>query len=297
MMKSLHELEKLYAVKVPIFKHAEYYLETLMRSPQYSQLERWLDMGESLEREVEDISHYKMQMMDAILSKLKDTNGKDFLKVLAEDSEIVKFDFQRKAFNPENGKTYVSFDIREANWTAFRAMTGYPKGPGEYYLDKDFSVFLKEDFGCHPFVAESKTFRQLVFGNTQPKKLVRWQEWKISQMLKNFENFDVVGVSTDEIVVATDGKDVKEILELGNVPSVKSKVFAVNFVENYGETVRIDTTEGVKKLVSVPGNRFFMHFKSLILGEELDERDLLFRLEGFEARWKLPVEENAEWNI
>jgi hypothetical protein len=36
----------------------------------------------------------------------------------------------------------------------------------------------------------------------------------------------------------------------------------------------------------VPGNKFFINFKELVLQEELDKRDLLFEIDGELASWE-----------
>ena len=62
--------------------------------------------------------------------------------------------------------------------------------------------------------------------------------------------------------------------------------------DNYNDHVRIDTVFDTDSLLGkyselkgVNGNRFFLHFKTLILKEELDERDFLFLNDKHTAKW------------
>ena len=49
-----------------------------------------------------------------------------------------------------------------------------------------------------------------------------------------------------------------------------------------------------KSLFKVPGNKFFKYFKTHILGEELDKRDLMFMADGEIAVWSTEDDSIAE---
>ena len=152
--------------------------------------------------------------------------------------------------------------------------------------------------GYHEALAISKPFRQYVFGNTNPKRLNRMQQSLIMEHLELLKDFNIVMISSDELIVDQIIVELRNqtLDDLKNVDwkvPVKFKIFETKYFENYTDKVRIDHIMDdnfnlkYKELKEVHGSRFFIHFKSLILEEELDEKDLLFKNDQKLAKWIL----------
>ena len=279
------ELEKLYSVKIPVFDHVNYYLETLQKSSEYSDVQIWIKMLQDLESQTEDVTSYKFKQMDRIIADLKI----HIPAILAHSN--LPFVFESKGFKPESGHLYISLDIREANWSAFRALSGL-EAPS-------FSQWL-ETQSVHQFLAQSKTFRQHIFGNLNPKKLIQWQQQTVNKMLASLTEFKVVGIASDEIIIDITEESKETLhkkLDVIDFTLFKAKKFKTEYFDNYGEHIRIDSIfkgelvddndVSYRKLVEVTGTRYFIHFKTLIIGETIDERDLLFKNDHKLAKWVL----------
>jgi hypothetical protein len=105
----------------------------------------------------------------------------------------------------------------------------------------------------------------------------------------------IVGKKADEI-----------ILEFNKIPSsyyndfnslaipfqYTIKLFSINNIKSFNETIRVknimsfDTGEVIKrKMINVPGNRYFMHLKNIILNQDVTDNDLIFQQDSMLAKW------------
>jgi hypothetical protein len=274
-------LEKLYPVKIPVYDHAEYYLETLSRSDEYEQLPDWIQLCQDLET-IPNYEKEKYRKMDDAIVYFKEIGAFNKLN----EMEMPNFSSSSKELEAKEGKVYLSLDVRQANWSVIK-----------HFLELDlpeWETFAIATLNMHPALVYSKTVRQLIFGNWNPKRIQNLQK-SITAHHLGFVNKDkVVGLNAEEIIMEVETPDdVKQLMDLPWVLPVKGKLFRSEFVKNFGETVRIDTmlnddfSDKYRKLTKVNGNRFFMHFKTLILQDEIDERDLLFINDRNLAQWKI----------
>ena len=284
----LVELQKLYPdFKIPNEEHYQYYIVSVLKSrPNLSKNFAALTELFNLE---ESITKYKFAKMQEILTYLK-TN---FADISALPEELFKTEYTTKEFNDyKTDKFYVSIDLSEANWAAFKAICNIIELP-------NFSEWTEKTFNLHPALSNSKSFRQYIFGNTNPKRLQKVQE---NMMQKLYEGLDETFKSklkckrSDELVFEFDSFETvpRVILPIVSEEISKLKItyFTVSEHINFKEFVRIKSIYDIdgqtiikKKLMSVPGNRFFMHYKTLILNEELEEKDLFFTNEKNLAKW------------
>lgn len=282
-------LEKTFGIKIPIYEHVDYYIETLKKSAQYKDIDNHINLFKDYEQGLQSVDYsvknHKIDSIKNIISHLSNIGYID--KLNNWQTEIPSnYKYESIGFVPKEDNMYVSVDIKEANWTVSKYLLGYGLPNWEQFLS---------DLGYHNALAKSKTFRQYVLGNTNPKKISSMLKYIT---IKHIEMFPVdirakiVMVSEDEIIFKIDNADeVKEILNLNWLISVKEKIFKVNFFKNYNDYVRIDTIYDnsnsilYRTLKNINGNRFFLHFKTLILNEELDDRDLLFLNDQHIAKW------------
>lgn len=287
------ELIKLFPdVKIPTIKEARYYLQLLESGGIISPA--LLEEFEEYETFIVDKPHYKHKKLDEIVAFLKE--GWDVSeKYPASEYSLLEFgDFKAK-------KIYVSFDLRSANWSAWKEIMG--KNDLGAWVD-----FIKT-FDVHPLLAKSKSFRQYIFGNTHPKRLQVKQKEIMGRFLKTIpENLHQYLVSRrpDELLFELTQENFAEIYpQLNPVLSIpeninrfRKDIFQITRHQSAGEDVAIKemlyvlddgTNVGVvdRGLFQIDGNRFFIHYKNLILKQPIEERDLLFSTGKHMAKWVL----------
>lgn len=290
------ELQKLYpAFKIPNHKHAVYYIDLMQQyyPDLHWDLERVIDFRNQVEEE--NMSKVKMKLIDEVLTYFKDL-GWDWTKV---DHAQYASKFEEKNATPESdGRFYCSLDLREANWQAFK-----------YIFNAvnlgSFPEFMMNKFDAHPALANSKSFRQFLLGNTNPKLLQKVQR----KMISEIESQITVYLERDPLLVSRTSDEMifeqihgpasihKTLSEIKSPHRFKTKVFTQQGTKNFNEHVVIRNTMTYTEkfepmplrtdLIGVSGNRFFIHFKTLLLKQELDERDLLFQNDKFLAQWIL----------
>ncbi|MEM7354015.1 MAG: hypothetical protein AAF657_24650, partial [Acidobacteriota bacterium] len=197
----------------------------------------------------------------------------------------------------------ISLDIVQANFSVLRS------------FDKEEALGASwRDFGARqdldPALIESKSLRQILFGNLNPKRSQRLQHAfmaRVRQALQvdlGVEAEDLAFSSHDELVLSTARSDepAARCDEIGDwldhqsfeLP-LKTSIFRLRAFEKgrYVKTVyRLITVGGTprlerryRSLFGVPGNRFYLEFKRHVLDEPLDERDLLFWNDHRLAQW------------
>lgn len=281
------ELQKLYPdFKIPYEKEAVYYLNLLLNHNPKLQTQ-YADYIALSAAEPEPGKH-KLKMMDIILQYFKN-KGWD-LNSIDNNDLILNSDYTEKEFNNyKPDKFYISIDLKEANWQSFKFAFALLEGL------PDFEKWSIETFALHPAIARSKSFRQYLFGNTNPKRLQRIQKGMMGVVYNShpYKNY-VVGKKADELIFEFD--NIPNFMEEINISwDTKISFFTVHEHKNYGEFVRVkhkyadSTFEHVieTQLMGVPGNRFFIHYKTLILIQQLEERDLYFVNNKHLAKWIL----------
>jgi len=312
-MKNLEDFQKLFKVNFPLEEHHEYYMETLMKSPFYAGIGALAKEFEQYEKDIED-EGFKSTIsykLDHVLPKMKEyiKSTKAYYKLLEIEAHHPRL--RKKDVLKHNDDTYlISIDFTAANYNALKSFDS----EGEMYGSWEE---LCSALDVHPLLAKSKSFRQLVFGNTNPKRLGKVQHSNIilivEDLIENhgFEEDDIVFISHDEFVVrlrpdhalATNrimllNAAVGNIIEKHgiNMPT-HFKVFkneAIVKSDKALKDIRVQTIYNVKMgglsakydtLFAAPGDKFFKYFKTYILKEALDKRDLMFMSHGEIAVW------------
>jgi hypothetical protein len=284
------ELTKLYPnFKIPVPKFSEYYIQTLLDANVVTN--RPIEQLELLYAEVPEVSKYKMKSLDEILLYFK--NNSWDLNTIDYDGLVKKCTYTSLEFNDfKSDKFYVSIDLKEANWQSFK-----------YIFDLKLPLWeewTKTTFNLHPFISESKSFRQLVFGNTNPKRLQKIQEVMmqniISYMTTELKEA-IVSRKSDELILEFNYLPIVHQFMFENLGKILEynihvNYFKVSLEESCGETIKLKHTftdlkkkSFTTKMISVPGNRYFMHLKTLILKKPVLEKDLYFEQDRRLAQW------------
>ena len=315
-IKNIKEFSKLFKVNVPIAEHFDYYLSTLNKSKEFSKLNYHVAEFINLEKLIEaegftSIGNYKM---DYALKKLIGhfENTKAYKKFQEFDYSEVSFR-TKDELKKNQDEVLISFDLNSANFNALKA-----------FDDVDNSEIAQSwehqcgDLNIIHGLAISKSFRQLIFGNLNPRRNQKIHHMFIMhfvEMLKKggYTEDDIVSISHDEVIVKkvvgkfgnrgsnlTNEFNVGELLRVDHqvkipfstttfsVKKIKDEKFFVRTIyksSNYG-FAGILLEEDFKQLWSIPGNKFYMFFRKLILDCDVyDERDLLFISDGMLAKW------------
>ncbi len=301
----IRELEKLYKITIPVEEYFDYYVYTLLNSNEFTSflpkaIENLCDLENSLENYTSSsVSSYKMKKLDEMVKYIDETetykkfNTCDLGKLPAWKSK----DERGTHFLQHDKYTFVSFDLPSAN---FMSMTHEFDTSNE--LCRSWEELCKK-FDLHPAIKNSKSFRQFVFGNLNPKRCQTIQQSfmtnTISIITPLLDMHKLIYISSDEIIFAiTKNSGLHDVCFLKNVfmntkiPYIfKPTIFNIEPVEEKSTKifVKVLLDENLdikhKQLVGCPGNQFFIYFKKYILNEPIDEKDLFFMNDKKLAKW------------
>lgn len=274
------DIEKTFGLRIPVSEYTDYYITTLLKSPEKADIkEQILLLKELAETSERDLADLKGKLIYDSVQTLKE---RFFAKLSLYPISELKNELELKQFIPEHGKRYISFDIKEANWSVIK-----------HYLGLDFNNWVsysQEHLNFPKAIAYSKPIRQAILGQVvNPKLYDKMQKCLTAKHLDLIEPINIaieskiVGVNSEEVILEIDPNVDPMCFDLPWIVPVKTTVFDVNIVRNYGDTVIVKTIisdkGNYKSLYAVDGKRFYIHFKTLILDEPLDVKDLLFKIE------------------
>jgi len=297
------EFRKLFKVPIPVPEHAEYYIKTLAKSPKYEHLPNLVESFREFENRCADgVRKEKLKALDRLVEFLRGTCAyKNMMEY--EPQPTTTHDIRHIC---SKGEWLVGLDLKAANFNVFRSM-GLP-----FYYWEDLCKECEVD----PFLMQSKSFRQVVFGNLNPKRNQKIQAEvmdRVKGIILDVTKCDIVYQSHDELLfevhpaILGDTLDsIHTVLCTASFPDDSpdrrrhhpTRVFVQRrFHLGEKKQYRIDhydpnERDGHKQkieyssLLGVPGNRFFMAFKEHILFEPLEEPDYLFLVDGKIAKWE-----------
>jgi len=281
-MKDPKSFVKLFDLNVPVIEHLDYYINQMSKTQKYKDIRHFLSLYEESEVEIDDAYEFRKNKSQEIIEFIKGTNA---YNELCYDKNLIDYPTAKSIEYLEEIK-YFSIDLRSANWVALKHYD--PSHINE--LGNDYIDFLSK-FNLPKVFLHSKYLRQFIFGNVNPKRLIKVQRHLIQEMVRKYQDkLQVEGVRNDEVIFSF--KDFKEIESIyGEIDhdKYKTKIFTIDRVEDF----RIDTSYNVfgeilhKEMMGVDGTLFYIKLKEYITGEELDIRDLYFRSNGRKAIWVL----------
>jgi len=305
-MKDIREFQKLFKVTFPVEAHHKYYIDTMMKSPFYAGLGNVVKDFEGYERDIEKSEHsslksYKMKKIDEI---------SNFIKTTDVYNKLLNFDFNKEEFRTKDIRKqnydsyFISIDFKQANYNCLKSIDDI----GE--LENSWEELCVK-FDTHKTLVKSKSFRQIVLGNTNPKRLTRLQHKNITIIVNElinkhgYDESEFMFISHDEFIVKLNQDAILaagEIVVLNNYVSsiINEKIinmpthYDVYKLKNIGKNKFLKThfnakdnelSESYKTLFGVPSNMFYQYFKQHVLEEEIEDRDLYFILDKKPAKW------------
>ncbi len=310
-MKNIKEFCKLFKVNIPLESESQYYLETLSLSKEYKDITDLANSYTEFENWVErqgynSVKEYKFQCLDKIV---------DFVKISSSYKKFDKFDYSSNKFftknrlnswyeeqlNSDSPDYLISFDLSSAN---FNTINSFGSELGDSWEHMCKGLFI------HPVLIASKSFRQIVFGNLNPKRNGKIQLMRMNHVALAMDDDGhgdrVVSINNDEVCMSLPSvlcdqlgfeKAIKVFFDIKKLlPESKPTKITVYAVKKLGKGMFKKVVlfqEGLKDedryvtLSGVPGNKFYRYFKTEVINKELEERDLLFVNEGELAKWVL----------
>lgn len=326
-ISDIEEFCKLYKINIPIEQKFEYYISVLKKSPEFAYLDSLIKSYVDLESFVSEnnyssVRSYKSQKLDELVAYIKSTKAyENLLNANISNSKTPSRDHLNII---EEGQALLSLDFKSANYNVLK--TFEEKGSNE--LESDW-ISLCEKFNIHEALIKSKSFRQIVFGNTNPGRLQTFQKENMSKVREclettfGYKDEDFAFISHDEVIlkvknagkvnkIQTDIKilsDAASGMEIRLAPFEIKKLKKNTFVKTmYKVGLTGIPTGGVQgfmdtsaqrwyfdvlfsTLHGVSGNRFYMYFKKYILNEPVSEVDLMYYNDGELCLW---VDEDAK---
>lgn len=284
-MKDVKGFCKIFDISVPDYDHFDYYVNQLSRLNKYSDLKELVSLYEKAEEEFGDLYDYRMRKSEEIIAFLQNTRAYNEITL---DNLIPDYP-TTKTFQYQDDKKYLSIDMRKANWTVLKKYDP----PFANELPNTYDELL-DKFGMPEVFKRSKSLRQYIFGNINPRKQSKAQRVIIQELIDGFsklEGIKIECIKSDEVIYSyTDIEYLKEnVLSKIDTSRFKTKLFKNVKIEDFRIDSIMDESEQVlyKEMVGCNGNRFFLLLKKYIFEEELDIRDLYFRMDGNIAIWKV----------
>lgn len=299
-MKDVMGFCKMFDLNIPCHKEFGYYKSQFARCARWKDLDRLVELYEQAEEQVGDMFSYRMAKIDEIVQFVKGTRA---YQDLCDENLLPDYP-TTKSFEYQEGKTYLSIDLKKANWQCVKWHDPqFVNELGDTYED------MLGKFGLPEVFLHSKHFRQYIFGNLNPKKQMKMQRVILEHVISSLEAFGLkpAMVKHDEALYEVDLEQAAKVVEqkdlalsiregviqkVGNFPAIEAgtKLFSVKRIEDY-RINRYLCLNGGEILHSEPvgcsGHRFFMVLRKDVFCEPYDVRDLWFRIDGQLAVWKV----------
>ena len=324
-IKDIEEFCKLFKINIPMESEFEYYFDLLKMSKEYYPGE--LDKKYSIFCQLEELAiekgyanafKYKMSEIDWLKTCIMASDAyKDLNSVELPKTKLYSRDWLSQV---SDGQYLISLDFVSANYSVLKTFDLNNS------LSDNWAEYCKVK-AIPEALIHSKSFRQVVFGNTNPKRLQTFQHDRIIKVVEylksiGYDDSEFVFISHDEIILkiedASDALRIQIQLEackrVASEMSIKSTVFSMKKIkkntyvktvydidsniadaEKFNETYKLfaNFVEQYKTLHGVSGNKFYFYYKKYILDQPLDDRDLIYYNDGELCKW---IDEDVKTN-
>ena len=202
---TLKRFVKDYSLPIQLFRepYFDYFLK--LYNKQFSTQEKFDLLSrtiESLDGESNFMEQYH-KIKEDILNTMKENKKYiEFNSISLEEFDIPSHNFSKNnVFNCKNvGKIFISIDLKKAN---FQAMKYYSS---DLVLNHSSYESFMDNFTDLEYMKQSKYIRQVIFGNLNPKRQIKIQQYLTYNLLKCLiegdfiKKEDVKMLSPDEIV-------------------------------------------------------------------------------------------------
>ena len=191
-MKDPKSFVKLFDLNVPVIEHLDYYIDQMSKTQKYKDIKHFLSLYQESEMEISDAYEFRKNKSQEIIDFIKGTNA---YNELCYDKNLIDYP-TTKSIEYVEGVKYLSIDLRSANWVALK----HYDPPHINELGNDYIDFLSK-FNLPKVFLHSKYLRQFIFGNVNPKRLIKVQRNLIQEMVRKYQDdLQVEGVRNDEVI-------------------------------------------------------------------------------------------------
>lgn len=271
---------KLFGLNIPTIDHFDYYIDQLSKTRKFRDIKNMISLYEESEREVSDLFSFRLSKSKEIIDFLKNSNS--WSELCYDSKNLIDYPTS-KSIKYEDGKYYLSIDIKQANWLSLKKYDD----PSINELGNTYQDLLLK-FNMPKIFIHSKYLRQYIFGDIDPKRISRVQRNMIQEIVREYDSqLNVEFVRNDEVIFTFDSFDEISFTEKLDINRYNIKVFSVNRVEDFRVDSIYDTFGNFieKEMSMVDGTRFYFFLKKYITGEKLDIRDFYFRNNDRLAIW------------
>ena len=282
-MKDIKSFCKLFDLNVPSYADFDYYKNLYARLDRWKNMDELISLYEKAEEQIEDIYKYRLEKTEEIINFIKETRA---FNDLNDDTMIPDLP-TNKNFEYSEGVKYLSVDIKMANWESLKKYDpSFVNELGDSYSD------LLNKFDVPEVFHRSKHLRQYIFGNLNPKRQIKAQRVMVEDIMNGLSKYKikVECIKTDEVIYSFENlADIVDILLGFDESMFRCKVFTIENIENFRVNNYIDVKNGImhSEPLGCNGHKYFINLKKYIFKEELDIRDLYFRMDGDLAIWNI----------
>lgn len=282
-MRDVKGFCKLLDISMPDYTHFDYYIDQLSKLEKFKNIKELISLYEEAEDKYGDLYEYRFKKANEIIDFLKNTRAYNEL----QDDNLIPDYSTTKNFEYSEEKKYISIDIRKANWMVLKKYD--PEFAPE--LGNSYEDFISK-FDVPEIFNHSKQLRQFIFGNINPKRQMKAQRVIVQEVLDKYShlNLDIACIKNDEVIYSFDDlNQVDEIINTIDLERFKIKLFTVERVKDFRINTYLSEKGDVlhKEMVGCNGNLFFLYLKQFIFNEDLDIRDLYFKMDGNLAIWNV----------
>lgn len=272
---------KLLDINIPEFSDFEYYIEQLSKLEKWKNIKQLVDIYEKDEEKYGDLFQLRIEKSNKLIDYIKNTRA--FLEL--NDDNLIPDYPTTKNFVYDESKKYISIDIRKANWYVLKSYD--PDFINE--LGDSYDGLLRR-FGFPEIFIHSKSLRQYIFGNLNPKRQMKAQRVVIENLINKYKylELEIACIKNDEVIyILENDNQLLSILSDIDSSVFNTKIFTVNRVDDFRIHTYYDNFGNTlyKEMVGCNGNLFYINLKKYILSEKIDIRDLYFRIDGNLAIW------------
>lgn len=276
-MKDIKGFCKLFNLNIPNYTHLDYYLNQLSKVYKFRDIKEMINLYRISEDKVDDIFSYKIEKSKEIIDFLKKTEC--YKNLLNADINALP---TNKSFKPDDSKKYISIDLKRANWQSLK------KFDRKNELGNTYGEFL-DKFEIEEVFKYSKSFRQFIFGNINPKKQIRVQRELIENLINLIgNNLKLECVRNDEVIYSYNISEDLDIIDSIDTNFYNFKIFSNKTIDNQLRIESILDRKGniiYKNIVGCDKNIYYIVIKEQLTGEEIDIKDLYFKMDGKDAIW------------
>lgn len=292
-MRDIKGFCKLFDISIPKYDCFDYYITQLSKLNRYKNIREQIRLYEEAESKHEDLYEYRMRVSNEIINFISETEAYNEFML---DNFIKDYAVDKTLFF-EDDKFYLSIDMNSAN---FQALKRYD-APFRNELCSSYNELL-DKFSMPEVFKHSKSLRQFIFGNLNPKKQVKVQRMIIQELIDSIahlltSSMFIKYTRNDELIIEFDFfGELCSLIDLLDKEKFKYKIFTT---KRHGD-FRIDSLYDLdgnvlyKDMIGVDGTQYYQHIKQFVTNESLDIKDLYFKHKDKLCVW---VEEGVNVNL